>query len=140
MHWPLISNDFPRTDPGWWRPRCGVWRARVDDPRPAERLDSPVCKVYVLCMFSEVALTDARTSLGELAARAEYGGETVYLTRHGRRTAAVVSAAAAELLEQLEDLLDVEAITQVQERLAAGTEGRRRLVNAEPGLNSDNLS
>ncbi|MGH3933015.1 MAG: type II toxin-antitoxin system prevent-host-death family antitoxin [Pseudonocardiaceae bacterium] len=85
-------------------------------------------------------MSEARTSLGELAARAEYGGETVYLTRHGRRAAAVVSAAAAELLEQLEDLLDVEKITQVQARLAAGTEGRRRLVNAEPDPNSGTLS
>ncbi|HEU0087609.1 MAG TPA: type II toxin-antitoxin system prevent-host-death family antitoxin [Pseudonocardiaceae bacterium] len=85
-------------------------------------------------MSFDVALTEARTSLGELAARAEYGGETVYLTRHGRRAAAVVSAAAAELLEQLEDLLDAEAVAQVQNRLAAGTEGRRRLVTAEPSV------
>ncbi len=78
----------------------------------------------------DVALTDARSSLGELAARAEYAGETVYLTRHGRRAAAVVSARTAELLEQLEDLLDATAVAEVQARLAAGTEGFRRLVNA----------
>ncbi len=78
----------------------------------------------------DVALTDARSSLGELAARAEYAGETVYLTRHGRRAAAVVSARTAELLEQLEDLLDATAVAEVQARLAAGTEGLRRLVSA----------
>lgn len=77
-------------------------------------------------------MTAARSSLGDLAARAEYGGETVYLTRHGRRTAAVVSAATAELLEQLEDLLDATAVAEVQARLDAGTEGRRRLVSAPP--------
>ena len=80
----------------------------------------------------DVALTDARSSLGELAARAEYAGETVYLTRHGRRAAAVVSARTAEVLEQLEDLLDATAVAEVQARLAAGTEGLRRLVNAPP--------
>lgn len=89
-------------------------------------------KVYILDMPMDVALTDARSSLGELAARAEYGGEMVYLTRHGRRTAAVVSARTAELLEQLEDLLDATAVVEVQARLAAGTEGRRRLVSAPP--------
>jgi prevent-host-death family protein len=81
-------------------------------------------------MSMDVALTDARSSLGELAARVEYAGETVYLTRHGRRAAAVVSARTAELLEQLEDLLDATAVAEVQARLAAGTEGLRRLVNA----------
>ncbi|MGH3834601.1 MAG: type II toxin-antitoxin system prevent-host-death family antitoxin [Pseudonocardiaceae bacterium] len=95
--------------------------------------------MYILCMAVDVALTEARSSLGELAARAEYGGETVYLTRHGRRSAAVVSAAAAELLEQLEDLLDAQAVAEVQARLAAGTEGRRRLVSSDPISDADNL-
>jgi len=88
--------------------------------------------MYILRMSGDVALTDARSSLGELAARAEYGRETVYLTKHGRRVAAVVSAEVAELLEQLEDLLDVQAVAEVQARLTAGTEGRRRLVSREP--------
>jgi len=83
-------------------------------------------------MSMDVAMTDARSSLGDLAARAEYGGETVYLTRHGRRAAAVVSARTAELLEQLEDLLDATAVAEVQARLSAGTEDRRRLVSAPP--------
>jgi DNA-binding transcriptional LysR family regulator len=81
----------------------------------------------------------AHSCLGELAARADYGGETLYLTRHGRRTAAVVSASAAELLEQLEDLLDAHAVAEVQARLAAGTEGRRRLVSADPVAGADDL-
>jgi NAD(P)H-dependent flavin oxidoreductase YrpB (nitropropane dioxygenase family) len=41
-------------------------------------------------------------------------------------------ARTAELLEQLEDLLDAEAVAAVQARLAAGTEPRRRLFSA-PG-------
>ncbi|MDQ3988786.1 MAG: type II toxin-antitoxin system Phd/YefM family antitoxin [Actinomycetota bacterium] len=83
-------------------------------------------------MSRDVPITDARSSLGDLAVRAEYGGETVYLTKHGRRAAAVVSARTAELLEQLEDLLDAAAVTEIQTQIAAGTEGRRRLVSAPP--------
>ncbi len=83
-------------------------------------------------MSVDVALTEARSRLGELAARVEYGGETVYLTRHGRRAAAVVSAPTAELIERVEDLLDVNAALEVLARLEAGTEGRRRLVSAPP--------
>ncbi len=83
-------------------------------------------------MTVDVPLTDARSMLGDLAARAEHGGETVYLTRHGRRAAAVVPARTAELLEQLEDLLDVEAVEAVRARLTDGTEPRRRLFSAPP--------
>jgi len=64
--------------------------------------------------------------------RAEYGGETVYLTKHGRRAAAMVSTRTAELLEQLEDLLDAVAVAEVQARITAGTEGCRRLVSTPP--------
>ncbi len=88
--------------------------------------------MYTLPMSTDVSLTEARASLGDLAARAEYGGETVFLSRHGRRAAALVPAGAAELLEQVEDLLDARAVAEVQARLAAGTESRRRLVTAEP--------
>ncbi len=88
--------------------------------------------MYITNMSLDIAMTDARSSLGDLAARAEYGGETVYLTKHGRRAAAVVSARTAELLEQLEDLLDAAAVAEVQARIAAGSEGRRRLVSAPP--------
>jgi antitoxin (DNA-binding transcriptional repressor) of toxin-antitoxin stability system len=52
----------------------------------------------------------------------EYGGETTYLTKHGRRAAAVVPAAAAELLEQLEDLVDEQAVRRALESLKSGQE------------------
>ncbi len=95
-------------------------------------LDKVLHQMYITNMSLDIAMTDARSSLGDLAARAEYGGETVYLTKHGRRAAAVVSARTAELLEQLEDLLDAAAVAEVQARIAAGSEGRRRLVSAPP--------
>lgn len=51
----------------------------------------------------------------------------------------MVSATRAELLEQLEDLLDAQAVAEVQARLAAGTEGRRRLVRADQVSDTDDL-
>ncbi|HJP73941.1 MAG TPA: type II toxin-antitoxin system prevent-host-death family antitoxin [Pseudonocardiaceae bacterium] len=72
-------------------------------------------------MSLEMSLSEVRAQLPDVTNRAEYVGETVYITKHGRRTSAVVSAAAAELLEDLEDLVD---ITAVQEALADLDAGR----------------
>lgn len=83
-----------------------------------------------------MSLTEARASLGDLVARAEYGGETVFLSRHGRRAAALVPAGVAEQLKQVKDLLDSRAVAEVQARLAAGTESRRRFVTAEPAADA----
>jgi len=63
-------------------------------------------------MSIELSLTEARAQLPEITNRAEYAGETVYVTKHGRRTSAVVPAAAAQLLEDLEDLMDIEAVRE----------------------------
>ena len=41
-----------------------------------------------------------------------YGGERVVLTRHGRRVAAVVPIEDLELLEQLEDAADLDAVRE----------------------------
>lgn len=80
-------------------------------------------------MSSELPVTQARDQISQITNRAEYAGETTYLTKHGRRTSAVVSAEAAQLLEDLEDLVDIQAVEEVRARLDAGTEGRRRLVS-----------
>jgi prevent-host-death family protein len=82
---------------------------------------------YTLYMSSEMAVSDVRAHLGPITSRAEFGGETVYLTKNGRRAAAIVPAAAAQLLEDLEDLIDLQAVEEVRGRLAAGTESRRRI-------------
>ncbi|WP_166463041.1 type II toxin-antitoxin system prevent-host-death family antitoxin [Amycolatopsis acidicola] len=71
-------------------------------------------------MSSEMSVSAARESLGPVTSRVEFGGETVYLTKHGRRAAAVVPAAAAELLEELEDAFDIEATRAALDAVASG--------------------
>jgi len=61
--------------------------------------------MYVLDM-SEMPITDARAHLTELANRAEYNGESVYLTRHGKRVAALVPADWLSEIERVEDEID----------------------------------
>jgi prevent-host-death family protein len=39
---------------------------------------------------NEIGLREARAQLGELVNQAEYAGQTTYITRHGRRVAAIV--------------------------------------------------
>ncbi|MEY8042122.1 type II toxin-antitoxin system prevent-host-death family antitoxin [Saccharopolyspora cebuensis] len=72
-------------------------------------------------MSSEMSISEARADLGPVTSRACFGGETTYLTKHGRRAAAVVPAEAAELLEDLEDLVDGEAVREALEARRAGT-------------------
>jgi prevent-host-death family protein len=50
----------------------------------------------------EIPVTDARTQMAEVVEHAGTG-EIIYLTRHGRRVAAVVSVDDAEALERAED-------------------------------------
>ena len=71
-----------------------------------------------------MSVSQARADLGAVTSRAQYGGETTYLTKHGRRAAAVVPAAAAELLEQLEDLVGEEAVRNALAKLRSGDEER----------------
>lgn len=71
-------------------------------------------------------MSDARAELGPVTNRVEYGGQTVYLTKHGRRSVALVPAAAAELLEEIEDLMDAEAVDGALAALRAGTDQRVR--------------
>jgi prevent-host-death family protein len=39
---------------------------------------------------NEIGLRELRTQVGDLVNRAEYAGEITYITRHGRRAAAIV--------------------------------------------------
>ena len=54
-------------------------------------------------------MTSARDQLGDIAARAAYAGERTYLTRHGKRVAAIIPAALLEEIEAEEDAEDVAA-------------------------------
>lgn len=79
---------------------------------------------HTLYMATEMTVSEARAELGPITSRAEYGGETTHLTKHGHRAAAVVPAAAAELLEQLEDLADGRTVLAALADLEAGAEER----------------
>jgi prevent-host-death family protein len=68
--------------------------------------------MYIMYMSLEMSLSEVRAQLPDVTNRAEYIGETVYITKHGRRTSAVVSADAAQLLEDLEDLVDLNAVRE----------------------------
>lgn len=83
---------------------------------------------YILYMDNEMAISEARADLGSVAARSQYGGATTYLTKHGRRAAAIVPAPAAELLERIEDLLDEQAVRAALADLDTGHEERRPFV------------
>ncbi len=46
--------------------------------------------------IGEIAVSQPREQLSEIVNRAGYGHETIYLTRHGRRIAAIVPVSEAE--------------------------------------------
>ena len=64
--------------------------------------------MYIIYM-TEMALTEARRHLAEVVNRAAYGGEGIYLTRNGRRLAAIVPVEVLDALEAIEDRIDVAA-------------------------------
>jgi prevent-host-death family protein len=80
--------------------------------------------MYALYMAAEMTVSEARADLGPVTSRAEYAGETTYLTKHGRRAAAVVPAGSAELPEGIAELLDVQAVHSALAELEPGTEER----------------
>lgn len=88
--------------------------------------------MYNLCVSMDMTVSAARAELGSVTSRATYAGETTYLTKHGHRAAAVVPAAAAELLEDLEDALDLQAVRTALAQLDAGTEERAAFVRRTP--------
>jgi prevent-host-death family protein len=67
--------------------------------------------MYALSMAKELSVTDARERFSEVVETAER--EPVFLTKHGRRQAVVLSAAQydrlLELVEDAEDLADADA-------------------------------
>lgn len=60
--------------------------------------------------MNEMTLSDARARLADVVDEARVGHDPVFLTRRGRRVAAVVDADQLEqLLEAAEDLADIRA-------------------------------
>ena len=60
--------------------------------------------------LAEAGLREARTRLGELVAGAQHAGHTTYLTRHGRRAAAIVPTDVVESSIRAEKRASVPAV------------------------------
>ncbi|WP_073481397.1 type II toxin-antitoxin system prevent-host-death family antitoxin [Streptoalloteichus hindustanus] len=73
----------------------------------------------------ELPLTEARARLGELVDEAEHTGRVTYLTRHGRRAAAIVPVAMVDG-DELADRLAVREAT-IAEVMTEEAELMRRL-------------
>jgi len=102
----------------------GRWNALALPVASLEAVAGHPSEEYILYMDGDMTVSQARADLGAVTSRAEYGGETTYLTKHGHRAAAVVPATAAELLEQLEDLVDEQAVQDALASLRSGHEER----------------
>jgi prevent-host-death family protein len=70
-------------------------------------------------MTDVVAISDAKQHLGALVDRAHLAHEPVFLTKRGRRVAALVDAELFErMLERLEDVEDAEAAEAARREMA----------------------
>ncbi|HLY33155.1 MAG TPA: type II toxin-antitoxin system Phd/YefM family antitoxin [Jatrophihabitantaceae bacterium] len=73
--------------------------------------------------MSDITLTDARARLADVVDAARVGHDPVYLTRRGRRVAAVIAAEDLELLiEAAEELSDIHAAQHARDEIDAGAE------------------
>ena len=69
--------------------------------------------------MSEVTVSEARARLADVVDEARVGREPVYLTRRGRRVAAVVDAAYLDwLIELAEDFVDAAAARAARDEMA----------------------
>ena len=69
--------------------------------------------------MTEMSLTDARSRLADVVDSARIAHDPVYLTRRGRRVAAVIDADDLDrLLEAAEDLADLVAADEAREEMA----------------------
>ncbi|MCA1783369.1 MAG: type II toxin-antitoxin system Phd/YefM family antitoxin [Dermatophilaceae bacterium] len=69
--------------------------------------------------MSDMTVTDARARLADVVDAARVGHDPVYLTRRGRRVAAVIDADDLDrLIEAAEDLADIEAARSARDEMA----------------------
>jgi prevent-host-death family protein len=69
--------------------------------------------------MSEMTVSAARARLADVVDEARVAHDPVYLTRRGRRVAAVIDAEdLAHLTEAAEDLADIQAAAAVREEMA----------------------
>lgn len=78
--------------------------------------------MYIMCNMSiDWPVTQARNDFGELLNQAAYGDEPIFLTRHGRRLVAMISADKLEhLIELAEDATDAEEADKARKEMARG--------------------
>ncbi|MCR4341557.1 MAG: type II toxin-antitoxin system Phd/YefM family antitoxin [Gemmatimonadaceae bacterium] len=65
--------------------------------------------------MTRLSASAVRDTLGDTLNRVAFKGERIVLERHGEAVAALVSVEDLELLEELEDRLDVEAVRVARE-------------------------
>lgn len=71
--------------------------------------------------MSEITVSDARARLADVVDAARVGHDPVYLTRRGRRVAAVIDADDLDaLIAAAEDLADIEAAKAARTEIADG--------------------
>ncbi len=71
--------------------------------------------------MTEMTVTDARARLADVVDAARVGHDPVYLTKRGRRVAAVIDADDLDrLIAAAEDLADIEAAQAARDELASG--------------------
>lgn len=78
--------------------------------------------MYGVCMSSHppINVSDARSRLSSIVARAQTEHEPVYLSRHGRRVAAIIDADDLDrLIELSEDMADIRAAQEAREEMLA---------------------
>lgn len=74
-------------------------------------------------VMSEMTVSDARARLADVVDAARVAHDPVYLTRRGRRVAAVIDADDLDrLIAAAEDLADIEAVKGARAALGAGEE------------------
>lgn len=82
-----------------------------------------ISAIYAATMgvMSEMPVSDARARLADVVDAARVGHDPVYLTRRGRRVAAVIDADDLDrLIAAAEDLADIEAAHAARTELAEG--------------------
>lgn len=71
--------------------------------------------------MSEITVSEARARLADVVDAARIGHDPIYLTRRGRRVAAVIDANDLEtLIAAAEDLADLEAARAARAELGGG--------------------
>jgi prevent-host-death family protein len=77
----------------------------------------------ILVTMSEMTVTEARARLADVVDEARVGHDPVYLTRRGRRVAAVIDADDLQrLIKAAEDLADLEDLRSARAELAEGAD------------------